>query len=214
MSHICPVVRWYLAAYAYAEKRIPTRVVIDYADPYQHINIYYLLSSFDQHISQIYKEMVTEWFMKKHKRVSVKEAKKIFHKRSLRSQAIDRSRTAKNPVYPNSKRSGLWAQNPNKYDMHFVDTKPLIKKTIIQGNVFYNIGKVSNISEAKLAKRDFLASFTKKVAIPLNMDMKELEQISGAKIKYRKKEKGYDMYMALKKSGFSLWHPVFMQRRQ
>jgi len=50
-------------------------------------------------------------------RVGIKEAKRIFRKRSVRSQLLDRKKTSKHIVYPYSKNSHKWKKNPDKYDM-------------------------------------------------------------------------------------------------
>lgn len=152
----------------------------------------------------------------KRKRVGIREAKKIFHKRSLRSQVHDRKHTAKNTMMPGSKNSYKWRQNPNKYDLHLVDTKMIIPKKVIDSKVFVPWGKSKTLSGIKRMERETLAGFSSSMVLPLGMKNLQLKKISSIETRYRKniKDNTYNLYIRRIKGKTSMLHPVFVQRRQ
>lgn len=150
--------------------------------------------------------------MVKKKRVGLKEAKKIFHKRSIRSQVRDRATTSKQLVYPYTKNSYKWKQNPNRYDMALVDTKSNVQRSVIEGELYAPYGKAPNVKQAKRMKKETLAGFSKRISIPKNLKIGELEQESSVKVRYKKKGKGYTIYIRPKTGKTSIVHPIVMQK--
>lgn len=152
---------------------------------------------------------------KKKKRVGLREAKRIFHNRSLHSQIMDRSKTSKKLVSPGSKNSWKWKQNPNRYDMRFVDTKMLVKKRVIEGDVFTPFGTAKSIKQAKEFKRGLTASFMPKLFLPLKEDQRRLSKKSPAKVVYRKKNGKYQLYVAPKKGKkFVFPHAIIIEKKK
>lgn len=153
--------------------------------------------------------------MKKKKRVGLKEAKKIFHKRSLRSQISDRKQTAKKVVSPRSKDSWKWKQNPNRYDMRLVDTKMLIPKRLIGGDIFIPFGTEKTKRQAERTKRELTASFMPKVSLLLKEDIRKLSKKSPVKVVYRKRKGKYQLYVAPKKEkSFLFPHPIIVESKR
>lgn len=153
--------------------------------------------------------------MKHKKRVGIREAKKIFHKRPLRSQIRDRQHTAKHTMMPGSKDSYKWRQNPNKYDLHLVDTKMLIPKKVIDNKVFSPWGKAKTLPAIKRMERETLASFSTATSIPIGMKKADINKISAVETRYQKniKTNTYNLYIRGIKGKTTFWHPIVMQRR-
>lgn len=150
----------------------------------------------------------------KKKRVGLKQAKKIFHRRSKQSQARDRAKTSKHTVYPWSKQSHQWKQHPNRYDMHGVDTKPVIPKKIIQGEIYTSFGTMQTSKKGiQTIKQETLAGFSNKTFIPNTITMKQLKKSSGIKAHYRKTKKGYTLYIRPKQS-MHIPHFVIMEAQK
>jgi len=151
----------------------------------------------------------------KKKRVGLKEAKRIFHKRSLRSQMQDRRTTAKHLVYPGSKNSWKWKKNPNKYDMQFVDTKMLIPKRLIDDEIFIPFGRAKTKKQAEELKRGLTASFIPKVFLPLEEDIRNLSRKSPANVIYRKRKGKYQLYVTPKKDkSFLFPHAIIVEKKR
>jgi len=146
------------------------------------------------------------------KRVGLREAKRIFRKRSLHSQIRDRATTSKQLVYPFTKDSYKWKENPNRYDMAMVDTKSKVQRKIIEGELYSPYGKASNIKQAKRVKRETLAGFSKRVSVPTGLKTKKLEKESSVKVAYKKSPKGYTIFIRPKVGRTTLVHPIVMQK--
>lgn len=95
------------------------------------------------------------------KRVGIREAKKIFHKRPLKNQLRDRQKTSKKLVNPYSKNSYKWKQNPNQYDMRGVDTKTLTPKAIKNNQVYTYFGKTNTLNKAQQIQKETLEEYAK-----------------------------------------------------
>ena len=148
------------------------------------------------------------------KRVGLKEAKRIFHKRSIHSQALDRRKTSKNLVYPYSKNSYKWKRDPSKYDMVGVDTKSTIQKKIIGNEVYIPWGKTRSKEEAVEEIRNLLGIGTNRWLIPESMSMKKLQKKSNLDVKIRKNDDEFNLFFRPKKNQFVMFHPVMMQKRR
>ena len=146
-------------------------------------------------------------------RIGILEAKKIFHKRSSRSQIRDRQQTSKNLVYPRSKDSYKWKQNPTKYDMVMVDTKYVRPRIIVRGRVYTQWEIAKNLKQAKRQKKEILGSFSTKTVIPLNIKMKEIEKSSTVDVVYKKSKDNYKLFISPKKKAFPIFHPIIIQRK-
>jgi len=146
---------------------------------------------------------------RKKKRVGLREAKRTFHKRSLRSQVQDRRHTAKTVMFPGGKNSMKWKKNPSRYDMRFVDTKSPVQKRMIGGDVSTPFGRRKSKSEIKQLKREVLASFSKRITLPQEISTRKLSKKSSVKVRYRKTKKGYQLYISPKRgTKFALQHPI------
>jgi len=149
--------------------------------------------------------------MNKKKRVSILEAKNIFKKRTLRSRVKDRQKTSRHLVYPYSKNSWKWKQNPSKYDMHLVDTKTIVPEKIINGRIYTLTKKVKDLNKAKSIRREILASYSNNIFVPDRLNTNQLQKKSSMNVKYKKIKGGYGLYIRPKKGGVPFAHPVILE---
>ena len=145
-------------------------------------------------------------------RVGLSEAKRIFQRRSLQSQVHDRRQTSKNLVFPYSKNSYKWKQDPSKYDMMMVDTKHRRPRVIIRGKLYTHWEVARDLKQAERQKKEILGSFSTKTVIPLGMKMKEIEKTSSVNVAYKKNNNRYDLFIHPKKNMFPVFHPIIVQK--
>ena len=154
---------------------------------------------------------------KTRKRVGLREAKKIFHKRSLRSQVADRKKTAKRVVNHRGKDSWRWKENPNLFDIRMVDTKMKIPKKIVGEDIFIPFGSAKTQRQAKEYKRNITASFSPKLFLATGEKIEDFGKKASVKVIYRKKQgkKGYQLYVTQKKGiRFAFPHPIIVESKK
>lgn len=161
----------------------------------------------------------------KRKPVGLRRAKKIFARRSLRSQIRDRQTTAKRVVLPLSKDSAKWAEHPDRYDMKFVDTKSIVPMYLVGGarmekihvKPFANRPRTKRDVEA--TKRSILGAYGPVLdsLVKTSKSTRRLQKRASIRVHYRKSKKsrsGFDIFVSPKKGRrFYLPHPVFIESR-
>jgi hypothetical protein len=161
------------------------------------------------------------------KRIGIRQAKRIFKKRSARSRSHDLMHTSKHVVLPYTKRAELWAKNPERYDMLGVDTRKSGQSRIIGGREMVEV-RTDGISKkakkrqalttrkkAEELKRVILMTFSplQYTYVKYGTSTKELEKISNVIVSIRKYKGKYRLYLKAKRGYKDIFiqHPFIIQ---